>query len=356
MVKELLEQNKENVLTAVGDDWQSINRFAGSDISIFKEFENYFGESDSVALDYTFRYNDNIAEVSKKFIECNPSQITKKINTLTRASSSCVHVWWNSDKETEKIFADIIMQLAIKNTTRDFTVFILARYWFLLPTSSVIASLKRQYPQITFNLSSVHASKGLEADYVIGLGLESGKYGFPSAMEDDPIIDIVLAKQEDFEYAEERRLFYVLLTRAKEEVHLIASLHSRSAFSIELEDQQYPITHHYPNGIKPRFCPECSEGTIVTRKNSNGSFWGCSNYPACDYTEPIHKCPECSIGNLTHDVQKKLYICDNEQCIYEQKGCRLCGALMVKRQNSRTKEYFMGCSNYSKGCRYTYQL
>lgn len=356
LVKALLIQDPDNVLTAVGDDWQSINRFAGSDISIFKEFGSYFGESDSVSLDYTFRYNDKIAEVSKLFIECNPSQITKPIKTLTTAAENRVHVWWNPDKEIEQFFAKIVTDLAKRNQKREFTIFVLARYWFLLPQNAIIASLKRGYPNISFNLSSVHASKGLEADYVIGIGIDSGKYGFPSAMEDDPIIDIVLAKQEAFDHAEERRLFYVLLTRAKEEVHLIASQFSRSVFSIELEETRYPVIHHYPNGVKPRFCPKCQEGTLVVRQNGKGKFFGCSNYPVCTYTEPIQTCPECLQGNLVLHQETNFYICDNQECDHEQVACQKCNALMVKRQNKTTKEYFMGCSNYSKGCRYTYRL
>lgn len=356
LVKALLMQDPQNVLTAVGDDWQSINRFAGSDISIFKEFGSYFGESDSVSLDYTFRYNDKIAEVSKHFIERNPSQITKPIKTLTTAEQNRVHVWWNPEKETDKLFAKIVTALAERNPQRAFSVFVLARYWFLLPQNAIIAALKRSYPNVSFNLSSVHASKGLESDYVIGLGIDSGKYGFPSAMEDDPIIDIVLAKQEGFEHAEERRLFYVLLTRAKEEVHLIASQYDRSVFSIELEETRYPVIHHYPNGVKPRFCPKCQKGTLVVRQNGKGKFFGCSNYPACSYTEPIHTCPECFNGNLVLNPAIGFYTCDNGECDHEQAACQKCNALMVKRQNKTTKEYFMGCSNYSKGCRYTFRL
>lgn len=356
LVKALLIQDPENVLTAVGDDWQSINRFAGSDISIFKEFGSYFGESDSVSLDYTFRYNDKIADVSKRFIECNPLQITKPIKTLTTAAENRVHVWWNPDKEIDQLFAKIVTALAERNPKREFSIFVVVRYWFLLPQNAIITALKRSYPNISFNLSSVHASKGLEADYVIGIGIDSGKYGFPSAMEDDPIIDIVLAKQEEYDHAEERRLFYVLLTRAKEEVHLIASQYERSVFSIELEEAQYPVIHHYPNGVKPRFCPKCQEGTLVVRQNGNGKFFGCSNFPACSYTEPIYTCPECFQSNLVFNPAIGFYVCDNGDCGYQQAACKKCNGLMTKRQNKTTKEYFMGCSNYSKGCRYTYRL
>lgn len=350
LVKALLKQHDENVLTAVGDDWQSINRFAGSDISIFKDFDSYFGESDSVTLDYTYRYNDKIALASKIFIEKNPSQITKHIKTITMAENNRVNVWWNEDKETDKIFIEIVDKLAQSNQGKSFSVFILARYRLMFPKNDLILELKRRYPQITFELNSVHASKGLEADYVIGIGIDSGKYGFPSAMESDPIIDIVLAKQEEFENAEERRLFYVLLTRAKQEVHLIASIQNRSPFSLELEESVYPVNHIYPDGVKPKYCPQCFEGTLKIRKNGNRNYFGCTNGPICDYQEPIYDCKACSVGNLFYHEEQKQYVCSN--CSHVQRACPRCRHLLVERLNKKTNSSFIGCSNFTKGCKY----
>lgn len=350
LVKALLKQDDKNILTAVGDDWQSINRFAGSDISIFKEFGSYFGESDSVTLDYTYRYNDKIALASKFFIEKNPSQITKHIKTISTVENNRVNIWWTDDKDVDALLSEIVEKLAQANMGKSFSVFILARYRLLFPKNNLILELKQRYPQITFELNSVHASKGLEADYVIGVGVDSGKYGFPSAMESDPVIDIVLAKQEEFEYAEERRLFYVLLTRAKQEVHLIASLQNRSPFSLELEESHYPVNHIYPDGVKPKYCPQCLEGTLKIRKIGNKNYFVCSNSPICDHQEQIYSCKTCSNGNLFYNETQKQYVCSN--CYNAQRACPHCGHLLVERLNKKTKLSFIGCSNFNKGCKY----
>ncbi|PTB85987.1 helicase IV, partial [cyanobacterium G8-9] len=98
LIKSLYEQVDESVLTVVGDDWQSIYRFAGSEISLFHDFEKYFGFSKKVKLDYTFRYNNQISSVSQKFIEANPNQIKKEIKTLTQIHSPAINVWWGDDK------------------------------------------------------------------------------------------------------------------------------------------------------------------------------------------------------------------------------------------------------------------
>ncbi|MDD4969909.1 MAG: UvrD-helicase domain-containing protein [Paludibacter sp.] len=353
LVKALLEQNSSNILTAVGDDWQSINRFAGSDISIFKDFDTFFGDSDSVSLDYTFRYNDKIAKVSQLFIEKNPSQINKPVKTLSEAKDDTVFVWWNDEQETLQMIDRILLSIIEKNETSSFSVFLLARYWGMLPKGSDMIALKNKYPFISFNISSVHASKGLEADYVIGLGIDSGTFGFPSAIVDDPIVDIVLAKQENFRYAEERRLFYVLLTRAKHEVHIIASSSNMSEFALELKKEIFPVCHIYPNDIEPTLCSSCGSGTLIKRKKNNSVFFGCSNYPACKHTEAINICTVCGQGNMTLSGNKRLYVCNKVSCRNTASACPSCKGILIKRRNKIDNRPFYGCSNFKNGCKFT---
>ena len=85
-----------------------------------------------------------------------------------------------------------------------------------------MSSLARQYPGLEFTYKTVHRSKGLEADYVVVLGLCSGKYGFPAEITDDPLLDLVLAAPEAHPNAEERRLLYVAITRARRHTFLLA--------------------------------------------------------------------------------------------------------------------------------------
>ena len=345
MVKELMVQQSNGSLCVVGDDWQSINRFAGSDISIVRNFESIYGDSEIIHLDYTFRYNDEISKVSQEFIERNPHQIKKKIKTIRKSKGKALFVWWDNSNiiESIKSIFDVIAQ---KRANEEVSVFILARFWHLIPNE--IKKLNTQYLNITIQLLSVHASKGLEADYVIILGNEAGKFGFPSAIEDDPIIDLVLAESEEFPFAEERRLFYVAMTRAKDEVHFFTSKMDNSLFIEELMRENIAsieeIGENTSEELEP--CIKCKTGKLVIRKikNSDKSFLGCTNYPYCDYIKPLTYCTKCKQGTMVRNDLKKIYECSNEYCNNTLPLCTNCGAVMVKRKG-RYGEFF-GCTNY----------
>ena len=274
LVKALHQSDSKNLLTVVGDDWQSIYRFAGSDISLFHKFGEYFGDYESVTLDYTFRFNDKISQVSQQFIEQNPNQIKKNISTIKQAKDEKVHVWIGDNKSLLQI-ESLLKSFAQDNVGESFSVYILGRTRFAFPQG--ISTVKSKFPMAKITTSTAHSSKGLEADYVIITGIESGPFGFPSTIADDPLLDIVLAEQEAFEFAEERRLFYVALTRAKKEVHILSSDQSISPFIKELEKVNL-VMFHYIDDVKMQACPECNTGTLVLRNSKYGSFYGCSNF------------------------------------------------------------------------------
>ena len=112
------------------------------------------------------------------------------------------------------------------------TVLLLGRYNHLRPTN--MSGLSRQYPGLQFTYKTVHRSKGLEADYVVVLGLCSAKYGFPAEITDDPLLDLVLAAPEAHPNAEERRLLYVAITRARRHTFLLTEGGPPSSFATEL--------------------------------------------------------------------------------------------------------------------------
>lgn len=357
LIKTIYEQAEDAVLTVVGDDWQSIYRFAGSEISLFQNFEDYFGYSEKVKLDYTFRYNDKISDVSQKFIEKNPYQIKKEIKTLTHKNIPMVHVWWGDDKDLEKI-KEILSSMQNKIEKSNSSAFILGRNKYSFPERAY--TLEKLYPTINIQRLTAHRSKGLEADIVIIPGVSSGRLGFPSSIEGDPILDLALAEQENFEYAEERRLFYVAITRAKEEVHILASDNNISPFTKELEENGYEVKHHYKDNIKPVECPKCGIGVLTMRTSNGRKFWGCSNFSnlGCDYTSSVHFCKEknCS-GIMQLDKKRGIYSCSSEGCQSTAKKCPQCNGILImkfnKRQNNRP---FLGCSNYKldgTGCGYT---
>ena len=127
---------------------------------------------------------------------------------------------------------------------------------------------------------TVHKSKGLQADYVFILNNTTGKYGFPSDIVDDKGLNLVIQAKESFEHAEERRLFYVALTRDKKHVFLLVENKNKSVFIEELEKDDFAITE--TSSIKR--CPQCKTGELLIRSGRFGDFYGCSNYPLREFT------------------------------------------------------------------------
>ena len=245
LIKALLTQRSDTVLFAVGDDWQSIYRFTGSDISITRQFKKMFGASAITALDTTFRFNNKIGDVASAFVLKNPDQIKKTINSVFVISDPAISLIRIPASERGLHLAlNAISQKASGQPNQKTTVAVLARFNFIFGNEShgtLKQQMERQYPQLDIEFMSVHASKGKEADYVITLGLTNGKYGFPSQKETDPILEFLLPEKETFSYAEERRLFYVALTRARHRVYLVYHPAEPSPFISELINQKYPV-------------------------------------------------------------------------------------------------------------------
>jgi len=143
---------------------------------------------------------------------------------------------------------------------------------------------------------TVHRSKGLEADYVVVLGLCSGKHGFPAEVADDPLLDLVLAAPENHPNAEERRVLYVAMTRARRQVFLLADGGPPSEFVTELMDGDYDVEPFGRSLEADISCPRCVGGRLLRRKNARtGSlFYGCSNFPLCEHI--ARPCTRCGRG------------------------------------------------------------
>ena len=285
LLKALLDQSPDAQLFAVGDDWQSIYRFAGSDIAIMREFGDHFGHTEQTYLETTFRCDDRIADVATKFVLCNPAQIFKKVRSTRRADGPRVHVGLpTEDLSLLEEALDLIVADAAKHGEKS-TVLLLGRYWNRRPKD--MSELKERHPELELTYMTVHGSKGREADYVVVLGLRAGKYGFPTEIADDPLIDLVLPAAETHPHAEERRLFHVAMTRARRAVYLLAERGAPSSFVQELIDGSYDISVF---GRRPEHdvsCPQCVTGLLVRRENprDGSTFYGCSNWPYCNHTQ-----------------------------------------------------------------------
>jgi DNA helicase-4 len=135
--------------------------------------------------------------------------------------------------------------------------------------------------------TTAHGSKGLEADVVLLPNVTRGRYGFPSQVEDDPVLDLAMAEPDPFPHAEERRLFYVALTRARRAVVLLTVAGQESPFMVELlRDGRLGVASQ--DGVRPvQLCPACEDGTLLPRRSRYGEFLGCSNFPACTQTAKV---------------------------------------------------------------------
>ena len=232
LLSALRAQNKHTSLFAVGDDWQAIYRFSGAQLSLTTAFHHYFGEGDRSDLDTTYRFNSRIGEIANRFIQQNPHQLSKPLNSLT-----------SGDKKAVTLLADDQLEPLLDKLSGyakpDERILVLARYHHLKPTALEKAATR--WPKLQLDFMTIHASKGQQADYVIVVGLKEGSDGFPASARESVMEEALLPVPEDFPDAEERRLLYVAITRARHRVWLLFNKEEPSVFVDILKSIDVPV-------------------------------------------------------------------------------------------------------------------
>ncbi len=235
----LKKTNPSAKLYAVGDDWQSVYRFNGSDVSIITHFDDYFGATAYNQILQTYRFNTEILQVSSQFIQKNPFQLRKKLSSPFDSSLPAFQLVPLKYKRMKKAEADLYrlgvidrLLQQIARTAGQANVFLIGRYQHNQPMDLMV--LKKKYTGLRLSFHTAHGSKGLTCDYALLLGLDAGIFGFPSEIADDPILDNLLQDGGRYENAEERRLFYVALTRARHKVFLLYNQRAPGKFIAEL--------------------------------------------------------------------------------------------------------------------------
>ena len=415
-------------IMVVGDDWQSIYSFSGCDVNIFTKFDNFFDVCETRYVEKTYRNSQQLIDVSSNFVMKNPDQSRKELKSSKSLECPIKIVKFDNDFDEILKFELIIKNIINQSKFENKKILILGRnnkdIFNLLKNFNVknedgkrkfeilgdedklrrdkfVKIVYRYNPDVNIEYRTVHQSKGLECDNVILINLKNWRAGFPNKMVDDPVLNFVKRNGDSFSYAEERRLFYVALTRTKNNVYLLAPYFKSSVFIQELENdvnvellnlennkletlkniekngERYAI----PTKLK---CPVCKTGIVLLE-----SFWNngklnrvlkCSHNMAppfnrCNWKggyygselkdlDDIKHCPNCDgilIKRRRHSDGHPFLGCTNfketgcrgkSKLEYIGKNCPKCSKPLVKRHNGEDNSLFIGCSGFPN-CRHT---
>ena len=328
-------------LLCVGDDWQSIYRFAGSDISLFTDFERYLGFTNLLKIEKTYRNSQELINEASRFVTRNPLQLRK--NLISGKKLKYPLVFWGYDKEPYPALSQV-MQKIISEFGPEKSILLLGRTNYdieILKASGLFSVswqdrveklIYRPSPKTPVAFLSVHKSKGLEADNVVLVNFKNDKLGFPNQIADDKVLNFVLTQGENYMFAEERRLFYVAITRTKNRTFVLTDNRNPSIFFREFkESESFCFVHIRQNNDESKtHCPRCKTGELLKVEHDGKSFIGCSNYPKCRYT----------LNNIS--------------ILSSPKQCPSCGGFLVKRKGNKG-HWFIGCTNYPY-CEHTEQI
>lgn len=336
--------NPKLEVTCVGDDWQSIYRFSGSDVSIMREASKPKMIRKRVDLTASYRLPQEIADISRSFVLKNPLQLEKNVHSKSDLNipGKVVTHWDMEQKENEQNLSRVIEQIGADSQDPSKSLRVLARYVNNLPTKKFVENIWEG----PVDVSSIHAAKGLEADYVIVMDMIQDFRGFPSTIEDDPVMRLVMPEKDLHQHGEERRLFYVALTRARRETHLISPVSAPSLFTLEMLKDGLGV-HVGLDNSKNRECPSCKSGRILVSNNAGGSY--CSNIPLCDFMSPA--CLKCQ-KPMTYTGGKERFRCEKHPDALH-KPCFVCdwGVLIPRSYISRrtgVEEVFYPCHTWPK--------
>ena len=231
LIKEILDKTNANFL-AVGDDYQSIYRFTGCDLYLFINFKKFFKDSKIYKIQTTYRNSQELLSLAGDFIKKNKLQINKNLKSHKHLNKPVKIIYYDNQKKEFVKLLDLLYRQNKKN------ILVLIRnnndINKILTKELEIENNVIKYKDMNIKYLTVHKSKGLEEEIVIIINLEDNDWGFPNKIKDEKILKNILPKKEKYKYAEERRLFYVALTRTKNEVYLLVNKNNKSYFIKEI--------------------------------------------------------------------------------------------------------------------------
>ena len=344
-------------IIAVGDDWQSIYAFSGSDITLFTKFAEKMGYAKMLKIVKTYRNSQEVIDIAGNFIQKNTEQIQKRLLSPKNITDPVIIYTYDSTKKganaDRRSGANYAVAHAVETALTQLlaykkqegkepgSILLLGRYAFdgdqleksglfeFVRGVSKIKSVK--YPKLDITFMTAHSSKGLGYDDVIIVNGKNETYGFPSKIEDDPVLSFVIKGDRSIDYAEERRLFYVAMTRTKNRVFFVAPEQNPSEFLLELKRDYKNVVLHgnwnedKPQNIAKKACPICGYPMQLKYKQAYGlRLYICTNEPEI-------------CGFMTNDYR------GGKMCIQKCDRC-MDGYLIVK--TGRENGLFLGCTNY----------
>lgn len=229
LINLLLTSNTQ--LFCVGDDWQSIYGFRGSNVSYIVDFEKYFPNSSIVKLNLNYRSTHNIVGASNEVISHNKFKVEKDIFAAKKSEHKIVVFAGSSQDENIQFCSDRIREFLNEGVLSEDILFLYRRSKMFAP---YYFSFRNE--NLRVHARTIHAAKGLEAKIVFIIGLTEGNGGFPDIWLEDRIFQVIKRANHDLLLEEERRLFYVAITRAKEKLFLITERGNESTFLKEIPE------------------------------------------------------------------------------------------------------------------------
>ncbi len=229
-------------IMVVGDDWQTIYSFASSNINLFTKFKENVEYCEILKIEKTYRNSQELINIAGDFIQKNKNQIKKELIS-NKSLKNPITVLQHKEKTFNKILVKTI-EYIIKKYGEEKNILILGRYTFDIKKIDNDEFIKnnnkiiyKKKPKIKIDYLTVHTSKGLGYDNVILINADNQKFGFPSKVKNNTIFEPLLTTEKSIKYAEERRLFYVALTRTKNEIIILTKKYNNSKFIKEIKNK-----------------------------------------------------------------------------------------------------------------------
>lgn len=354
-------------VVVVGDDWQSIFGFTGCNVNLFSNFDKYFDHPKMVKIDVTRRNSQKLIDVIGEFVRENHNQIPKILRSEKKKNQNPIKIFnYNSRAEEVLALMNILNKISQKDSNAEVLILgrnnndiyeISCREIFEMTQFKDYTRIDYAFePSLDIEFRTIHKSKGLQADYVVVLNLNNQINGFPNKIVNDPILEFVVENEdENIDYPEERRLFYVALTRTKNDVYLFTKSSRPSYFVTEIKNKDGVelLNYVFSNDeiiqinrlLQKQFevietdnvCPQCGVGQInlILNNEKGTSYFRCSNF--CGWNGgPYH--------NSGYPGDNKR----NIAYVKYSKVCPDCNHMLIVKKNPSDGSYFLGCNMYKR--------